>query len=63
PHPMLRGDPGAEAICTECAEALNLIVDPDGAAVPLPYPAPVGTAGLRRMLHRWRVLIREKRRG
>jgi len=63
PHPMLRGDPGAVAICTECAEALDLTVDPDGAAIPLPYPAPVGTAGLRRMLHRWRVLIREKQRG
>jgi nitrogenase molybdenum-iron protein alpha/beta subunit len=62
PHPMLRGDPGAEAICAECAEALDLTVDPDGAAIPLPYPAPVGTAGLRRMLHRWRVLIREERR-
>ncbi|KDE54426.1 nitrogenase component 1 [Methanoculleus sp. MH98A] len=63
PHPMLRGDPGAEAICTECAEALDLSVDPDGAAIPFPYPAPVGTAGLGRMLHRWRVLIREKQRG
>jgi nitrogenase molybdenum-iron protein alpha/beta subunit len=62
PHPMLRADPGAEAICTECAEALDLTVVPDGAAIPLPYPAPVGTTGLRRMLHRWRVLIREERR-
>ncbi len=62
-HPMLRTDPGAVAICTECAEALDLAVVPDGAAIPLPYPAPVGTAGLRRMLHRWRVLIREKKRG
>ena len=63
PHPMLRGDPGAEAICTECAGALDLVVEEDGTAIPLPYPAPVGTAGLRRMLHRWRVLIREKQRG
>ncbi len=62
PHPMLKTDPGAEAICTECAEALDLAVVPDGAAIPFPYPAPVGTAGLRRMLHRWRVLIREKKR-
>jgi nitrogenase molybdenum-iron protein alpha/beta subunit len=61
-HPMLRSDPGAEAICTECAEALDLSVDPDGVPISLPYPAPVGTAGLRRMLHRWRVLIREKQR-
>ena len=63
PHPMLRGDPGAEAICNECAEALDLAADPDGAVIPYPYPAPVGTAGLRRMLHRWRILIREKQRG
>jgi len=26
--------------------------------VPFPYPAPVGTAGLRRMLHRWGSCIR-----
>jgi nitrogenase molybdenum-iron protein alpha/beta subunit len=63
PHPMLEADPDAETICTECAEALGLTVAPDGTAIPLPYPAPVGTAGLRRMLHRWRVLIRGERRG
>ncbi len=62
-HPMLKADPGAETICTECAEALDLTVVPDGIPIPLPYPAPVGTPGLRRMLHRWRLLIREKRRG
>lgn len=63
PHPMLEADPDAETICTECAEALALTIAPDGTAIPLPYPAPVGTAGLRRMLHRWRVLIRGERRG
>jgi len=63
PHPMLEADPGAEAVCAECVEALELIVDPDGTAIPPPYPAPVGTAGLGRMLYRWRVLIRGKRRG
>ncbi len=63
PHPMLRGDPDAEAFCTECADALGLVVDPDGVAIPYPYPAPVGTAGLGRLLHRWRVTIRETRRG
>jgi nitrogenase molybdenum-iron protein alpha/beta subunit len=63
PHPMLEADPDAETICTECAEALGLTIAPDGTAIPLPYPAPVGTAGLRRMLHRWRVLIRGERRG
>lgn len=63
PHPMLRGDPDAEAFCAECADALDLVVDPDGVAIPYPYPAPVGTAGLGRLLHRWRVTIRETRRG
>ncbi|WOX55850.1 nitrogenase component 1 [Methanoculleus palmolei] len=62
PHPMLETDPDAVAVCTECTEALNLTVDPDGAAIPFPYPAPVGTAGTRRMLHRWSVLIRGKER-
>jgi len=57
-HPMLGADPAAEAVCTECARALDLTVAPDGVLVPFPYPAPVGTAGLRRMLHRWRLLVR-----
>ncbi len=63
PHPMLDPDPDAETVCAECAAALDLAVDPDGTAIPYPYPAPVGTAGLGRMLHRWRVLVRGKRRG
>jgi nitrogenase molybdenum-iron protein alpha/beta subunit len=62
PHPMFRGDPGAEAMCMGCADALDLVIDPDGTAIPLPYPVPVGTAGIRRMLNRWRVLVREKQR-
>ena len=63
PHPVLNPDPVAEAVAAECAEALDLVVDPEGTVIPLPYPAPVGTAGLRRMLHRWRVLVRGKGRG
>jgi len=58
PHSMLEGDPAAEAVLAECAGALDLAVDPDGTPIPLPYPAPVGTAGVRRMLNRWRVQIR-----
>ena len=61
PHPMLDADLDAKTVCTECTDALDLVVDPDGTAIPLPYPAPVGTTGLRRMLHRWRVLIRGMR--
>ena len=55
---MLETDPVAEAVCTECARALDLTIVPDGALVPFPHPAPVGTAGVRRMLHRWRLQIR-----
>lgn len=61
-HPALRADPDAKTVCAECAGALDLTVVPGGAGIPFPYPAPVGTAGLRRMLHRWRTLIREERR-
>lgn len=62
PHPMLDADPAAEAVAAECAEALCLEVEEDGMVIPVPYPAPVGTAGLRRMLNRWRVLVRGKGR-
>lgn len=57
-HAMLEADPVAEAVCTECARALDLTIAPDGTLVPFPHPAPVGTAGVRRMLHRWRLQIR-----
>ncbi len=57
-HAMLETDPVAEAVCTECARALDLTIAPDGTLVPFPHPAPVGTAGVRRMLHRWRLQIR-----
>ena len=63
PHPMVEGDAVAGVVANECAAALDLAVAEDGTPIPLPYPAPVGTAGLRRMLNRWRVLIREGRRG
>jgi nitrogenase molybdenum-iron protein alpha/beta subunit len=59
-HPMVDEDASVRNLCIECAEALDIIVDRSGARIPIPYPAPVGTAGLRRMLHRWRRLIREK---
>lgn len=34
--------------------ALDLKTDDDGAGMALPYSPPVGTAGIRRLLHRWR---------
>ncbi|QYZ78508.1 oxidoreductase [Methanofollis formosanus] len=39
-------------------EALDLQVDSDDAGVSLPYSPPVGTAGIRRLLHRWRRRVR-----
>jgi nitrogenase molybdenum-iron protein alpha/beta subunit len=35
-------------------EALDLKADTGGAGLALPYSPPVGTAGIRRLLHRWR---------
>lgn len=57
-HSMLETDPVAEVVCDECVRALDLRVDPGGVLLPFPLPAPVGTAGIRRMLHRWRLQIR-----
>jgi len=34
--------------------ALDLKADTGGAGLSLPYSPPVGTAGIRRLLHRWR---------
>jgi len=34
--------------------SLDLKADTGGAGLPLPYSPPVGTAGIRRLLHRWR---------
>jgi nitrogenase molybdenum-iron protein alpha/beta subunit len=61
-HPMLEVDPDARTLLDECIELLDLTVAPDGVQIPVPCPAPVGTSGFRRMLHRWRLLIRETQR-
>lgn len=44
---------GAPRWAVELAGALDLRVDAAGVPVPLPEPAPVGTAGLTRLLSRW----------
>jgi len=44
-------------IAREVAGALTMKVSPRGCRVPLPVSPPVGTAGIRRMLHRWRRMI------
>jgi len=41
----------------ELAAALDLRMDRHGTVVPLPDPLPVGTAGIRHLLHRWRRAI------
>lgn len=41
----------------EVVEALGLVPSEDGIRVPVPVPSPVGTAGSKRMLHRWRRAI------
>ncbi len=41
----------------EVAASLGLQVTGDGVPLPLPSPLPVGTAGLVRLLHRWRRVL------
>jgi len=41
-------------VAREVAEAISVTVTPDGCRVPLPLSSPVGTSGIRHMLHRWR---------
>jgi nitrogenase molybdenum-iron protein alpha/beta subunit len=45
------------AVAREVAAALAMKVSAGGCRVPVPLSTPVGTAGIRRMLHRWRRLI------
>lgn len=60
-HPLLREDATAARVIEEITEALDLRITEDGTWLPAPYPAPVGTAGIRRMLYRWRKAIRTGR--
>jgi nitrogenase molybdenum-iron protein alpha/beta subunit len=47
------GLPESPRWALELADALGMIVHPKGTAVPVPDPAPVGTAGIARLLSRW----------
>lgn len=38
----------------EIMELLGMKIAPEGTSVPLPFVPPVGTAGVKRLLHRWR---------
>jgi nitrogenase molybdenum-iron protein alpha/beta subunit len=50
-------DPAAVQAVHEMADALRIHIDPEGYALPLSVASPVGSAGVRRMLHRWRRAI------
>jgi nitrogenase molybdenum-iron protein alpha/beta subunit len=47
----------APAVAREVAAALAMKVSAGGCRVPVPFSPPIGTAGIRRMLHRWRRMI------
>jgi nitrogenase molybdenum-iron protein alpha/beta subunit len=42
------------SLLSEVADAIDLRIAPEGTEIPVPFGAPVGTAGIRRMLHQWR---------
>jgi len=49
--------PAASRWAVEVADALGMTVHPSGLPVPVPDPAPVGTAGIARLLARWGRLL------
>ena len=53
------GSPDAtvDPVVSEILARLGLDVAPDGILIPVPAAAPVGTGGVRRLLHRWRRAI------
>ena len=50
-------DPDALRVACEVAGRIAVTIDGDDCVVPLPLSSPVGTTGIRRMLHRWRRAI------
>jgi nitrogenase molybdenum-iron protein alpha/beta subunit len=48
---------GSAPLVRELATSLGLVPGKDGVPLPLPSPLPVGTAGLVRLLHRWRRVL------
>lgn len=50
-------DPAAVQAVHEMADALRMHIQPGGFSLPLSATSPVGSAGVRRMLHRWRRAI------
>jgi nitrogenase molybdenum-iron protein alpha/beta subunit len=50
-------DPDALRVAREVTGRIAVTIDGDDCVVPLPLSPPVGTTGIRRMLHRWRRAI------
>ena len=49
--------PESFRVAGEMAQKLDLSVGPGGREVPVPFDPPVGSTGIRRLLHRWRCAI------
>jgi nitrogenase molybdenum-iron protein alpha/beta subunit len=56
-HFIFSGSPCESAAFDEIVGRIGLCNRDDGTALPAPFPFPVGTAGIRRMLHRWRRML------
>jgi nitrogenase molybdenum-iron protein alpha/beta subunit len=48
---------GTPPFAREVADSLGLVLGEDGVPLRLPSPLPVGTAGVVRLLHRWRTVL------
>jgi nitrogenase molybdenum-iron protein alpha/beta subunit len=53
-----RRDPEVHEPLEELIDLLDLTLSPGGTGLPVPVPFPVGSNGIRRMLHRWRRMLR-----
>ncbi|HTY15811.1 MAG TPA: nitrogenase component 1 [Methanoregulaceae archaeon] len=53
-HFISQGYPCESAALDEIVRRTGLCCQEDGTDLPAPVPFPIGTAGIRRMLHRWR---------
>lgn len=56
--PKSGGDPEGRESALRIAEIFGMRYADDGLRVPLPVSAPVGSGGVRRLLHRWRRALR-----
>jgi nitrogenase molybdenum-iron protein alpha/beta subunit len=45
-------------ILSEMSEYFGIKIDDDGTEIPIPFSAPVGSTGIKRMLHQWRRFLR-----